>query len=604
MEALISGRAGVALVIEGGQLASIHVDEPGLKVPRHARELHLLAGEGRDFVALENASRESIVHELSRARDREDALQLALILMDHELADDLRSEASTELDELLASENLAADVESVLYAKPLPPEADLEGGLALAGETQARRAAALLQRLSANQAAIAEVCAAWDAIPRNAFGDEEQRWRSTVVREGLFRQLALHLPSRRQIKQIVHKQTKKFTLHSLPKCRDVLRAWTDSVFRSHNSTHNEHLEHQPTLVCEPQETSKLGRTQADKLEKRLKNAKPRERGPGTGLNNQGPSGPLGAVAQALKAAWAQAAQVLERDWARSVGRQQATLPDDAAKSYYDVGFHCGELNISPHPAITGLGERLRGLATAEANHLRSELTKLRTRVALILGDRVPDLLARKQEVRQRDGSVALFATKHRQELQDELDEIHRCLEQEMGFLVENAQKGALILHILGAGNDEVRQAIRGVYGAVVEHGNGTMETLREFAQTALEGLDPAAVERLHLEASRLLGEPRLMDQGRLRLVYKLAILDATLGAQETETLAILCETLSEFVAHSIRQGEAAGKESGLELFDLPKEDHKEHLIWLDDLRKYRHHTALSSDTEPEEPTDA
>ena len=70
MEAMISGRTGVALVMDGDQFASIHADNPDRTVPRHPGEFHFLVGEGEDFVTVENVTRDEIVRRLLAAAPR------------------------------------------------------------------------------------------------------------------------------------------------------------------------------------------------------------------------------------------------------------------------------------------------------------------------------------------------------------------------------------------------------------------------------------------------------------------------------------------------------------------------------------------------------
>ncbi len=73
MNALVSGQAGLALVIDGDRLASIHAADPEVMVDRQPRELRFLIGEGRGFVPLENVSREEISRQVSLAQDREES---------------------------------------------------------------------------------------------------------------------------------------------------------------------------------------------------------------------------------------------------------------------------------------------------------------------------------------------------------------------------------------------------------------------------------------------------------------------------------------------------------------------------------------------------
>jgi len=79
VDALISGRGGVALVVDGDRVGSIHAAEPDRLVPRRLGELRFLIGEGKDFVALENVSQEEITYELLQARACEEALIRALV---------------------------------------------------------------------------------------------------------------------------------------------------------------------------------------------------------------------------------------------------------------------------------------------------------------------------------------------------------------------------------------------------------------------------------------------------------------------------------------------------------------------------------------------
>ena len=165
MNALISGRAGLALVVDGPRLATIHAADPGVMVDRQPSEFRWLVGEAQDFEPFENVSPKEIADQLLQAQDREDGLQLALILLDPEMSDDIRSEAAQELEELLGDQELLQELEGVLYAEPLPEPADAVGGLALARAAAGRAVVEFLERLAHHQPAIREVREAWHAIP-------------------------------------------------------------------------------------------------------------------------------------------------------------------------------------------------------------------------------------------------------------------------------------------------------------------------------------------------------------------------------------------------------------------------------------------------------
>ena len=108
MEAVISGQAGVALLVDGESLSSIHVHALDEAVPRRAGEFHYLFGGADDLIFLEDVSLDNARRQLTAASDGRDVLQLVLMLSRPQRPPDIRKDAATELDELLASNPLAA----------------------------------------------------------------------------------------------------------------------------------------------------------------------------------------------------------------------------------------------------------------------------------------------------------------------------------------------------------------------------------------------------------------------------------------------------------------------------------------------------------------
>jgi RNA polymerase sigma factor (sigma-70 family) len=190
MNAVISGQSGVAVLVDGPRLASIHAGSDAPPVDRSPGEVRFLLGDARDLEFLENIAPEEARRRLEVASSCSDALHLALILLDGELSRDTRMTAAEELDELLIEDGIAFFVESVLHARPLPRGGDPVGARsACIGRTQLARA--LLERLLALQAVINEVHGAWERMADSHFGTAEARQRalSVAVREGLFREL-------------------------------------------------------------------------------------------------------------------------------------------------------------------------------------------------------------------------------------------------------------------------------------------------------------------------------------------------------------------------------------------------------------------------------
>lgn len=197
MNAVISGRAGKALLLDGDSLKSFDVDEPSKLVSRRQSDLPYLFGETQDLRFIENTDIESVQQELKHDCDCNWALDLALISLDAELPDEIRKEAIEGLDELLADSRVVERLENILYARALPEDADLAGALNLCGETRFSNAIALLQSFQERQPLIREVSEAWDIIPTKIFGgyDQQAEFQHVAVREGFFRALVITLES-------------------------------------------------------------------------------------------------------------------------------------------------------------------------------------------------------------------------------------------------------------------------------------------------------------------------------------------------------------------------------------------------------------------------
>jgi chromosomal replication initiator protein len=189
VNAVISGQAGVAVLVDGARLATLHV---GSAEPRDRRseEVRLLVGDAADLEFAEDVELQEVTRRLDLASDRCDALHLALLLLDGTLTADTRRTAAGELDELLPAHGAAEYVEGVLFARPLPHEADLAGAHA-ASSHRTRYVTALLRRLESLQPAITEVWQAWEAIPPDVFETDRSRAsaQKVCVVRGLFRDL-------------------------------------------------------------------------------------------------------------------------------------------------------------------------------------------------------------------------------------------------------------------------------------------------------------------------------------------------------------------------------------------------------------------------------
>jgi hypothetical protein len=226
VNAIISGQSGVALLAYAEGLASLHASRGTEVVRRSPSEARFLLGDAQDLQALENVELEEVSRRLALATTQMDALHVALLLLDGSLSPDTRQEAAAELQELIVEDRaITVFVENVLFAHPLPADADLPGAFAACSqETEQTRK--LLQRLTYLQNQITAVHLAWKMIPTAVFGTEEARGSvcSVAVREGLFRDLVLYRVTQAAIGNLL--ADFGFLCRSKKIRREILLAWS------------------------------------------------------------------------------------------------------------------------------------------------------------------------------------------------------------------------------------------------------------------------------------------------------------------------------------------------------------------------------------------
>ena len=191
MRALISGQAGIAVMIDGEEYSSIEVHSVE-SVPRTAHDVAYLVGDASDLVELEGVSRDDTARELEVAWRKDRSLHLALIAIDGEAARENRLCSAKCLIDLLRDSPITDFVRNRLYAAPLPATADLPSALELAGSSGSAEFGSVLRQVSADQELIRRNRVAWDALRSDLFGGatEKERFGFAAVESGMFRLLA------------------------------------------------------------------------------------------------------------------------------------------------------------------------------------------------------------------------------------------------------------------------------------------------------------------------------------------------------------------------------------------------------------------------------
>lgn len=231
MDAVISARAGVALLLDGDELSSIHADSIDERVPRRAADLHFLFGDVTDLEFIEDVDPVQTARQLERAVDSEEALHLVLMLLDPEMPVDIRQEAAEVLEELFTKEchdtGVAQHLERVLYAQVLHASADLERAFDCCERGSAPSVRDLLKRLEEIQPFVRLVRRAWEAIPTQTFGSEED-WshaQAVLVREGLFRDLVLNRAGGERVDTFLLNGWLNPKIDALKNSRAILDQW-------------------------------------------------------------------------------------------------------------------------------------------------------------------------------------------------------------------------------------------------------------------------------------------------------------------------------------------------------------------------------------------
>jgi tetratricopeptide (TPR) repeat protein len=227
MNAVISGIAGRALLIDGDSLKSFDVDDPSKLVVRQHADVPYLFGEGRDLRVIEDANLDLIAKELKSDTNLALALDLALISLDEEVEEDIRKDAINELEDLLDDAPLRERLEGILYAHPIPADGDLAGALRSCDRSHFPNSFALFHDLERRQALISKVCAGWDVIPTKIFGGYERQseFERIAAQRGLFRSLVLTLENLQSVSTFLLTAGLDHSITQLNNYRQVLQTW-------------------------------------------------------------------------------------------------------------------------------------------------------------------------------------------------------------------------------------------------------------------------------------------------------------------------------------------------------------------------------------------
>ena len=192
MRVLISGQAGVAVIIDGDCAVSIDA-ETHQRITRAQHDWPYLLDDADDLYELEDVPEDQIIVELDLAWKKDRALHLALILLDGEADRETRTESAELLEDFFSDDRLFQHIRNRLYAAPIPGTADVQGAIKIAKKGRRDKVAAIFEQVSEAQDRITHCRQAWDVLLPDLFGSSSNKesFGFKAVQGGLFTALTL-----------------------------------------------------------------------------------------------------------------------------------------------------------------------------------------------------------------------------------------------------------------------------------------------------------------------------------------------------------------------------------------------------------------------------
>ncbi|MBF0137992.1 MAG: hypothetical protein H7833_18195 [Magnetococcus sp. DMHC-1] len=227
MEALLSGPAGMGVLLDRAQAWVVRLDQPDTLPEATTPDLasRLLWGRERDLRRFQVQNFHEAYQHLEVLYGKAKALNFTFSFLSDRASDNSRRFAAQVLEKTLQSQDIWNYVAGVLHAEPLPKPDICDLVIPLAETLALSRTLALLQEVKEGQQEIGLVAQAWDAIPNTCFNPLADRpvCLQTAVEGGLFLDLVrvvrgLAKPGPLQLRAI--KILQEFSGH-----REIVKSW-------------------------------------------------------------------------------------------------------------------------------------------------------------------------------------------------------------------------------------------------------------------------------------------------------------------------------------------------------------------------------------------
>ena len=227
MNAIISGQAATAVLLDENALWVVHLDEPKVRRPCRQSDLPHVFADASDVSILQNVNEDDVARALLTSWREDRALRLTLILLDHNANEATRRMAVEPLNELLSSTEAREFTCNVLYSAPLPETADLLCAKGFARSAEALNILPMLAELTSDQSRIRECRHAWDNLATSLFPDSADKaaMEHLAAVNGAFRLMAQ--PEREG--DAVRQDVQSCLGEDLGKAAVVVRSWVAAL---------------------------------------------------------------------------------------------------------------------------------------------------------------------------------------------------------------------------------------------------------------------------------------------------------------------------------------------------------------------------------------
>ena len=257
-KALISGQAGVAVLLQDGRARSFHLDGPA-GVERRWEEIQGIFGDCTDVLVVEDICPEAISTRLELEWAKQRCLALCLLLLDIESHPESRLLAIPDIEEFLRVPEIADFLRARLFVAPMPDNADLIGAINRAHNQNAASLVGILEEVGIHQLEIDRCRSAWDALPPQTFRDESSKEdvAFALVQAGVFHRVVTTAAEKRGSVLLTLLPQPHFQ-----KWRIGLTAWINSLSAKNRVT-NRAVEEEAVTSSRRQRPVKQARISAD-----------------------------------------------------------------------------------------------------------------------------------------------------------------------------------------------------------------------------------------------------------------------------------------------------------------------------------------------------